>query len=60
MINDLNYERVKFPGSKKGFCRIEKENNICINVFCYENGLTYILTILMYQIKSFIILWICC
>ena len=23
------------------YCRIERKNNICINVFCYENGLTY-------------------
>ena len=22
-------------------CRIERQNNICINVFCYENGLIY-------------------
>ena len=23
------------------FQRIERQSNICINVFCYENGLTY-------------------
>ena len=23
------------------YCRIERGNNICINVFCYENDLTY-------------------
>ena len=27
--------------SKKDYCRIERQNNICINLFCYENGLTY-------------------
>ena len=41
MINDLDYEGIKFPVSKKDYCRIERQNNICINVFCYENGLTY-------------------
>ena len=41
MINDLNYEGIKFPVSKKDYCRIERQNNICINVFCNENGLNY-------------------
>ena len=27
--------------SKKDYYRIERQNNICINLFCYENGLTY-------------------
>ena len=39
MINDLNYEG--FSISKKHYCRIERQNNICINGFCYHNGLTY-------------------
>ena len=41
MINDLDYEGIKFPVSKKDYCRIERQNNICVNVFCHENGLTY-------------------
>ena len=41
MINDLNYEGIKFPVSKNDNCKIERQNNICINVFRYENGLTY-------------------
>ena len=41
MINDLGYESIKFPVSKKDYCRMERQNNICIIVFCYENGLTY-------------------
>ena len=41
MINDLDYEGIKFPVSKKDYCKIERQNKICINVFCYENGLTY-------------------
>ena len=38
MINDLDYEGIKFPVSKTDYCRIERQNNICINVFCYENN----------------------
>ena len=41
MINDLDYEGIKYPLSKTDYCKIERRNNICINVFCYENGLTY-------------------
>ena len=41
MINDLDYERIELPVSKIGYVKIEIQNNICINVFCYENGLTY-------------------
>ena len=40
MINDLGYEGIKFPTSKKDISKIEKKNNICIKVFCYENDLT--------------------
>ena len=40
-IDDLNYEGIKFPVSKKDYCRIERQSNICINMLCYENGLTY-------------------
>ena len=41
VINDLDYEGNNFPVSKKDYCRIKKQNNICIKVFCYDNGLTY-------------------
>ena len=41
MVHDLDYERIKLPVSKKDYYRIERQSNICINVFCYENGLTY-------------------
>ena len=33
MINDLNYEGIKFPVSEKDYCRIERQNNICIIFF---------------------------
>ena len=41
MISKLDYEGIKFPISKKDYCKIERQNNICIHVFCYENKLTY-------------------
>ena len=41
LISKLNYEEINFPLSKKDDCKIENQNNICINVFCYDNKLTY-------------------
>ena len=37
LANNLNYDRVGLPVREKDFSKIEKKNNICINVFCYEN-----------------------
>ena len=45
LANNLNYEEIEFPVSKKDHYKIEKQNNICINVFCYENKITYLLYI---------------
>ena len=33
MINYLNYEGIKFPVSKKDYCRIERQNNTCLMCF---------------------------
>ena len=41
MVNELGYEGIEFPVSRKDFCKIEKINKIYINVFCYENNLVY-------------------
>ena len=41
MVNDLDYKDIKFIVSKKDDKKIAQKNNIYINVFCYENGLTY-------------------
>ena len=41
MVNDLDYKDIEICVSKKDFGQIEKKNNICINVFCYENNLIY-------------------
>ena len=41
LANNLNYERIEFPISKNDYCKIENQNNIRINVFCYENRIIY-------------------
>ena len=41
IISSLDCCDIKFPASKKYYGRLEKSNNICINVFAYENVLTY-------------------
>ena len=41
MVSKLDYGEIKFPFSKKDYCKIEKQNNVCINVFCYDNRVTY-------------------
>ena len=40
-VNDLNYDGIKFTVSEKNFSKIETKINICIDVFCYENKLTF-------------------
>ena len=40
MINDLDFEGISFPVSKKDYCITEKKY-IYINVFCYANELAY-------------------
>ena len=39
--NYLDYDGIEFPVQKKHFSKIEVKNNICINMFGYENGLTF-------------------
>ena len=40
-VNYLDYDGIEFPVQEKDFSKIEVKNNICINVFGYENGLTF-------------------
>ena len=37
----VDYVDIKFPITKKNYCKTEQKNNICVNVFCYENDLVY-------------------
>ena len=32
-INKLDYEVIKFPVPERDYCKIERQNNICINLF---------------------------
>ena len=41
LASNLNYERIEFPVQEKDFSKIEVQNNICINVFGYENKLVF-------------------
>ena len=38
---NLNYDRIEFPAEEKDFKKVEIQNNICINVFCYENEMVF-------------------
>ena len=38
IINDLNYSGIKFPVTTKQYNKIEKQNDIHINVFGYETN----------------------
>ena len=40
-IKDVNYDGIEFPVSEENVSKLETKNNICINVFCYENKLTF-------------------
>ena len=37
----LDYDGIEFPVQEKDFSEIEVKNNICINVFGYENELVF-------------------
>ena len=39
--NNLKYDGIKFPVQEKDFKKVELQNNICINVFGYENKLVF-------------------
>ena len=41
LVSNLNYDGIEFPLREKGFSKIETVKNICINVFCYKNRLTF-------------------
>ena len=52
IVDDRDYEGIKFPVSKRDYCKIEQKNNICINVFCYENDLTYSFYVLYQKFEN--------
>ena len=53
MVSDLDYEVIGFSLSQKDYKRIQKKNNIWINVFCYENNLVYRVNISDQKLKDY-------
>ena len=49
---NLNYDNVNFPVEEKDFEKIEVQNNICLNVFCYENELVFLIYVSDQTFKS--------
>ena len=41
LASNLNYNEINFPAEEKDFEKIEVQNNICVNVFRYENQLIF-------------------
>ena len=41
LANNLNYDGIEFPVQEKDFKKVEVQNNICVNVFGYENKLVF-------------------
>ena len=41
IARNLNYDEIKFPVEEKDFKKIEVQNNICVCVFGYENGMVF-------------------
>ena len=39
--NNLSYDGIEFPVKESDFNKIEAQNNICINIFGYENKLVF-------------------
>ena len=52
IANGLDYEGIDFPVSGKDFGKIEKKNNIWINLFCYENNLVDPIYVLNEKFKN--------
>ena len=41
MANTLDHSGINFPILEEDYCKIEEQNNICINVFSYDNAVIY-------------------
>ena len=41
LISNLDYDGIEFPVQQKDFSKTEVKNNICINVFGYEDDLVF-------------------
>ena len=50
--NNLNYGDIEFPVQEKDLKKVEVQNNICVNVFGYENKLVFSVYISDQKFKS--------
>ena len=58
LVKDLDYDGIDFPVQENDFSKIEKNNNICINVFYYENRLTFPIYVLNKNLKTQLICYL--
>ena len=58
LISDLDYDGIEFPVQEKDFDKIEVKNNICINVFGYENKLVFPIYVSDQKFKDSVDLWL--
>ena len=49
---NLNYDGNQFPIGEKEFQKVEVQNNICINVFCYEDKMVFPIMCLIQDLKT--------
>ena len=54
IAEELNYDEIEFPIHEKDFNKIEIKNNICINVFGYENEFIFPICISDQKFDGFI------
>ena len=52
IASNLNYDEIEFPVKEKDFEKIEVQNDICINVFCYENEFVFPIYVSEKKIKD--------
>ena len=57
MINDLDYEGIKFPVSKKNIAKLKDKTIFALISFVIKMDR---LILFIYQIKNLEIVWICC
>ena len=52
IASNLNYDEIEFPVKEKDFEKIEVQNDICINFFCYENECVFPIYVSEKKIKD--------
>ena len=52
LVNNLSYDGAEFLVREKYFSKIDKKSNIGINVFCYENKLTFPIYVLDQEFEN--------